>query len=132
MATTAWTMERRGCLRALAGACGVCASAAGCVGGPSDGTVTMLAVNKHDAPHEVAVGVDRGGGEVAAGEARVAAGGNEELAAFRWRAGAYRVRATVDGDGAVDRTFETSDRFNALDVVVETDGSVELHRGLAA
>ena len=125
-------MERRRFLAAVAGVPAAAASLAGCIGGPSDETVTMLAVNKHDAAHEVAVTVERGGSEVASGEVRVAADGNEELAEFRWRAGAYRVRATVDGEVAVDREFETEERFNVLDVVVETDGSTELERGLAA
>jgi len=125
-------MERRRCLAAAAGACAAVASVAGCTGGPSDETVTMLAVNKHDAAHDVAVTVDREGSEVAAGEVRVAADGNDELAAFRWRAGAYRVRATVDGAVELDREFGAEERFNVLDVVVETDGSVALNRGLAA
>lgn len=125
-------MERRRYVAAAAGLCATAASLAGCIGGPSDETVTMLAVNKHDAAHDVAVTVDRGGSEVAAGEVRVAADGNEELAEFRWRAGAYRVRATVDGEAAIDRTFEAEERFNVLDVVLESDGSVELNRGLAA
>lgn len=121
-------MRRR---RVVAGAAAAL-SVAGCVGGPDDRTVTMLAVNEHDVEHSVGVTVFRDGERLVRGEVSVSSGGNETLAEFRWRAGAYRVVATLDDEDVVDAEFESDEPFNVLDVFVASDGSVSVERGVGA
>jgi hypothetical protein len=65
-------------------------------------------------------------------EVEVAAEGVAELGTTPWRRGRYRVTARVDGEAALDETFESDEWFNQLDVVVRADGSAELNRARAA
>jgi hypothetical protein len=104
---------------------------AGCTGGPGD-PITSLAVNRTDAPHTVSVRVVRDGRAVIEGTVDVEAGGVAELGTTPWRRGRYRVTARVDGEAALSDTFQSTEWFNQLDVVIEADGSVELNRGRAA
>ena len=104
---------------------------AGCTGGPSD-PITSLAVNKDDVAHTIAVRIVRDGRAVIENTVDVEAEGFAELGTTPWRAGRYRVTARVDGEGALDETFQSDEWFNQLDVVIETDGSVELNRARAA
>ncbi|MEF8855892.1 MAG: hypothetical protein V5A16_00570 [Haloplanus sp.] len=118
----------------------------GCTGDPGD-QITSLVVNRTDAPHTVAVRVDRDGRTVIENTVDVASEGVAELGTAPWRRGRYRVTARVDsveprstgsrtqsGDGepALSETFRSTEWFNQLDVVIEADGSVELNRGRAA
>ena len=104
---------------------------AGCTGGPGD-PITSLAVNRDDTSHTVAVRVVRDGRPVIENGVEVAAEGVAELGTTPWRRGRYRVTARVDGEAALDETFESDEWFNQLDVVVRADGSAELNRGRAA
>jgi len=104
---------------------------AGCVGGPGD-PITSLAVNRDDTSHAVAVRIVRDGRPVIENGVEVAAEGVAELGTTPWRRGRYRVRARIDGEQALDETFESDEWFNQLDVVVGPDGSAELNRARAA
>jgi hypothetical protein len=104
---------------------------AGCTGGPGD-PITSLAVNRDDTSHTVAVRIVRDGRTVIENEVEVAAEGVAELGTTPWRRGRYRVTARVDGEGALDETFESDEWFNQLDVVVGPNGAAELNRARAA
>jgi hypothetical protein len=103
---------------------------AGCTGGPGD-AITSLAVNRDGVAHTVAVSVVRDDRRVIDAEVEVAAEDVTEVGSTPWRPGRYRVRAGVDGEASLDRSFRATDPFNQLDVVVE-DGEAALNRGLAA
>jgi len=104
---------------------------AGCTGRPGD-PITSLAVNRSDAPHSVAVRVVHDGRPVIENAVDVDAAGVAELGTTPWRPGRYRVTARVDGETVVETGFQSTEWFNQLDVVIETEGSVELNRGRAA
>lgn len=119
-------MNRRTYLAALAGT----ASVAGCTGGQGD-PITMLAVNQDDTAHEVTVWVVQGENLAVANTLRVGSEETAELGEFPWQRGRYRVTAQVD-DRILAREFRSEEWFNQLDVVVASDGSVDLNRGRAA
>lgn len=121
-------MRRR---RVLGLAAGAALPAAGRVGGPDD-PITSLAVNRDDTRHTVAVRIVRDGRPVIENEVEVAAEGVVELDTTPWRRGRYRVTARVDGEAALEETFESDEWFSQLDVVVRADGSAELTRARAA
>jgi hypothetical protein len=119
-------VRRRRLLAALGSA-----ALAGCTGGRGD-PITSLAVNRDDASHAVTVSVVRDGRVVIDGDVEVASEDVAEVGSAPWRPGRYRVRARVDGDPALDRSFRSEEPFNQLDVVIDGDGEAELTRGLAA
>lgn len=108
-----------------------CLPLAGCTGGPGD-PITSLAVNKDDVAHTIAVRIVRDGRTVIENTVTVDAEGVTELGTTPWRAGRYRVTVRIDGEPALDETFESDEWFNQLDVVIDADGSAELNRGRAA
>lgn len=103
---------------------------AGCTGGPND-SITMLAVNQHDAPHSVTVWAVQGEKLAAANTVEVASKDHAELGQMPWQSGHYRITVQVDGDVLLARQFRSEERFNQLDVFIASDGSVELNRGRA-
>lgn len=114
-------------------ACGL-TSLVGCVGGPGD-SITMLAVNEHDASHRVTVWVVRGERLRVAETVAVAPGDVEHVADLSPDGGSgdpYRVTVQVDGEVRIAREFRPETWFNQLDVFIAEDGSVELNRAAAA
>jgi len=92
----------------------------------------MLAVNQDDAAHSVAVWANQGSRLRVANTVDVASGEVGELGTMPWKEAVYRVTVHVDGELALAREFHSSERFNLLDVFVAENGTVELHRGVAA
>lgn len=103
---------------------------AGCTGGPGD-PITMLAVNRHDAPHSVTVWVVQDETLAVANTVEVGPTAHAELGQMSWTPGQYRVTVQVDGEVVAAREFRSEHWFNQLDVVIGEDGSVELTRGRA-
>jgi hypothetical protein len=119
---------------ASACACGSAVALAGCVGGRGD-SITMLAVNQDDTRHRLTVWVVRGERLHVAETVDVAPGDVERLGGMPPDDGSgvpYRVTVRMDGDPVLVREFRPDRWFNQLDVVISSDGAVELNRGRAA
>ena len=113
---------------------GSLATLAGCVGGRGD-SITMLAVNQDDTRHRLTVWVVRGERLHVAETVDVAPGDVERLGGMPPDDGSgvpYRVTVRMDGDPVLVREFRPDRWFNQLDVVISSDGAVELNRGRAA
>jgi hypothetical protein len=128
-------VNRRQFVVASASAC-ACGSAAlaGCVGGRGD-SITMLAVNQDDTVHRLTVWVVRGERLRVAETVDVGSGEVERLGEMSPDGGSgdpYRVTVRMDGDPVLAREFRPDRWFNQLDVVISSDGTVELNRARAA
>jgi hypothetical protein len=104
---------------------------AGCTGGPGD-PITMLAVNQDEVSHMVTVWAIQREKLTVANTVKVASKETAQLGQMSWESGQYRVTVQVDSDMVLAREFCSDDWFNQLDVLIDSDGSVELNRGRAA
>lgn len=92
----------------------------------------MLAVNQDDASHTVTVWTVQRETLRVANTVDVESASVAELGQLPWRSGRYRVTVQVDDETVIAREFRSDEWFNQLDVVVDSDGSVELNRARAA
>ena len=95
----------------------------------------MLAVNQDDTVHRLTVWVVRGERLRVAETVDVGSGEVERLGEMSPDGGSgdpYRVTVRMDGDPVLAREFRPDRWFNQLDVVISSDGTVELSRARAA
>jgi hypothetical protein len=95
----------------------------------------MLAVNQDDTVHRLTVWVVRGERLRVAETVDVSSGEVERLGEMPPDGGSgdpYRVTVRMDGDPVLAREFRPDRWFNQLDVVISSDGTVELSRARAA
>lgn len=104
---------------------------AGCTGGPGD-PITMLAVNQDDVSHTVTVWAIQREKLAVANTVEVGSETTAQLGQMPWKSGQYRITVQLDGGVVFAREFQSDERFNQLDVFIDSDGSVELNRGLGA
>lgn len=92
----------------------------------------MLAVNQHGSSHSVTVWAVQGKKLAVANTVEVASKDHTELGQIPWKNGRYRVTVQVDEDVVVAKEFRSENWFNQLNVLIASDGSVELTQGRAA
>ena len=104
----------------------------GCTGGRDDPLVTMLGHNKDDSSHSVTVWVVQEKTLKISNTVDIASNDFKEIGELIWQKGQYQVTVQVDGEPVLAREFQIDDHFNQLDIVISSDGSVEMNRATAA
>lgn len=88
--------------------------------------ISVRIINRSENDHSVTVRVNQSGGLVLNETMRVEAGETSELGELSWQDGEYKVTVQVDDTPSLANDFSSDNRFNGLNIIVNSKNSVKI------